>query len=241
VRLTYTEIHAPIDGIVDVRAPRCPVKVVTAGQPVVTLINQDDLWVRVDIEEDLHRSRCAGRRQADRAPALRAPSARARSSNRAADAGLRHSTRCEPHQAGHQDVRSLRLRLDNKDRRLAVGHDGIRVVCRSSPEPKAKSPEPMTNAIEVRDIVKKFGDFTAVDGINFEVKRARSSVCSVPNGAGKSTLIRMMVTLLPPTSGTATDQRLRRRQASRRRPPIDRRDSAGDDQRPRADASTRTC
>ncbi len=62
----------------------------------------------------------------------------------------------------------------------------------------------MTNAIEVRDIVKKFGDFTAVDGINFEVKKGEIFGLLGPNGAGKSTLIRMMVTLLPPTSGTAT-------------------------------------
>src|SRR6202163_3231543 len=50
VRLAYTELHAPIDGIVDVRAAR-PGEVVAAGQPVVTLINPDDLWVRADVEE----------------------------------------------------------------------------------------------------------------------------------------------------------------------------------------------
>jgi ABC-2 type transport system ATP-binding protein len=59
------------------------------------------------------------------------------------------------------------------------------------------------NAIEVKDIVKKFGDFTAVDTINFEVKDGEIFGLLGPNGAGKSTLIRMMVTLLPPTSGTA--------------------------------------
>jgi ABC-2 type transport system ATP-binding protein len=61
----------------------------------------------------------------------------------------------------------------------------------------------MSNAIEVRDIVKKFGDFTAVSGISFEVKDGEIFGLLGPNGAGKSTLIRMMVTLLPPTSGTA--------------------------------------
>jgi ABC-2 type transport system ATP-binding protein len=59
------------------------------------------------------------------------------------------------------------------------------------------------NAIEVRDIVKKFGDFTAVNGISFDVKAGEIFGLLGPNGAGKSTLIRMMVTLLPPTSGTA--------------------------------------
>ncbi len=59
------------------------------------------------------------------------------------------------------------------------------------------------NAIEVRDIVKKFGEFTAVSGISFNVKDGEIFGLLGPNGAGKSTLIRMMVTLLPPTSGTA--------------------------------------
>ena len=65
------------------------------------------------------------------------------------------------------------------------------------------SPPDITNAIEVRDIVKKFGDFTAVNGITFSVKRGEIFGLLGPNGAGKSTLIRMLVTLLPPTSGTA--------------------------------------
>src|SRR5262249_6789932 len=50
VSLRYTEIHAPIEGIVDVRAARVG-EVVTPGQPIVTLINPDDLWVRADVEE----------------------------------------------------------------------------------------------------------------------------------------------------------------------------------------------
>ncbi len=59
------------------------------------------------------------------------------------------------------------------------------------------------NAIDVRNIVKKFGDFTAVKGISFAVEEGEIFGLLGPNGAGKSTLIRMMVTLLPPTSGTA--------------------------------------
>ena len=61
----------------------------------------------------------------------------------------------------------------------------------------------MSNAIEVHNIVKKFGDFTAVSGISFNVKDGEIFGLLGPNGAGKSTLIRMMVTLLPPTSVTA--------------------------------------
>jgi ABC-2 type transport system ATP-binding protein len=59
------------------------------------------------------------------------------------------------------------------------------------------------NAIEVQQIVKKFGDFTAVNGISFAVEDGEIFGLLGPNGAGKSTLIRMLVTLLPPTAGTA--------------------------------------
>src|SRR6266446_2476521 len=59
------------------------------------------------------------------------------------------------------------------------------------------------NAIDVRQIVKKFGDFTAVNGISFAVEDGEIFGLLGPNGAGKSTLIRMLVTLLPPTAGTA--------------------------------------
>ena len=58
-------------------------------------------------------------------------------------------------------------------------------------------------AIDVRNIVKKFGDFTAVNGLTFAVEDGEIFGLLGPNGAGKSTLIRMMVTLLTPTSGTA--------------------------------------
>ncbi len=59
------------------------------------------------------------------------------------------------------------------------------------------------NAIDVRNIVKRYGDFTAVNGISFHVEEGEIFGLLGPNGAGKSTLIRMMVTLLPPTAGTA--------------------------------------
>ena len=59
------------------------------------------------------------------------------------------------------------------------------------------------NAIDVRAIVKRFGDFTAVNGITFAVQEGEIFGLLGPNGAGKSTLIRMLTTLLPPTVGTA--------------------------------------
>ena len=62
----------------------------------------------------------------------------------------------------------------------------------------------MPAAIDVRQIVKKFGDFTAVNGISFTVEDQEIFGLLGPNGAGKSTLIRMLTTLLLPTTGTAT-------------------------------------
>ncbi len=58
-------------------------------------------------------------------------------------------------------------------------------------------------AIDVRAIVKRFGDFTAVKGISFTVGEGEIFGLLGPNGAGKSTLIRMLTTLIPPTEGTA--------------------------------------
>ena len=59
------------------------------------------------------------------------------------------------------------------------------------------------NAIEVSHIVKKYGDFIAVDDVSFQVKEGEIFGLLGPNGAGKSTLIRMMTTLIPITAGSA--------------------------------------
>ena len=58
-------------------------------------------------------------------------------------------------------------------------------------------------AISVENIVKRYGNFTAVDGITFQVDDGEIFGLLGPNGAGKSTLIRMMTTLTPVTSGRA--------------------------------------
>jgi ABC-2 type transport system ATP-binding protein len=58
-------------------------------------------------------------------------------------------------------------------------------------------------AVEVENLTKLFGDFCAVDHLNFRVDNGEIFGLLGPNGAGKSTLIRMLTTLVPPTSGVA--------------------------------------
>jgi ABC-2 type transport system ATP-binding protein len=56
--------------------------------------------------------------------------------------------------------------------------------------------------IKVRDLVRRFGDFTAVDHVSFEVRHGEMFGLLGPNGAGKTTTFRMLCGLLPATSGT---------------------------------------
>jgi ABC-2 type transport system ATP-binding protein len=60
------------------------------------------------------------------------------------------------------------------------------------------------SSIKVTSLTKKFGGFTAVDGVSFDVGRGAIFGFLGANGAGKSTTIRMLCGLLDPTSGTAT-------------------------------------
>jgi ABC-2 type transport system ATP-binding protein len=56
--------------------------------------------------------------------------------------------------------------------------------------------------ITAKDVVKRFGDITAVDGISFDVKKGEIFAFLGPNGAGKSTTIKMLTTMLRPTAGS---------------------------------------
>jgi len=60
------------------------------------------------------------------------------------------------------------------------------------------------HAVQTVDLVKRFGDFTAVDGVTFTVERGEIFGFLGPNGAGKTTTMRMLMGLIRPTSGTAT-------------------------------------
>lgn len=63
---------------------------------------------------------------------------------------------------------------------------------------------PGTPIITVQNLTKKFGDLTAVDGVTFEVQKGEIFAFLGPNGAGKTTTIKMLTTLLHPTSGAIT-------------------------------------
>jgi ABC-2 type transport system ATP-binding protein len=106
--------------------------------------------------------------------------------------------RMRPQPASLEDAVVVRLRRRNGGRR---------------PEPEVASPSPTatrpaaasdgTAVIEVRDLVRRFGDFLAVGGVSFKVRHGEIFGLLGPNGAGKSTTFKMLCGLLPPTGGTA--------------------------------------
>jgi multidrug resistance efflux pump len=117
VRLGYTEIRAPMDGIVDTRAA-LQGEVVNPGQAIVTLINPDNLWVRADVEEgyvdhirlgDKRNVRLASGAQLEGTVFFRGVDA-----DYATQRDVSRTKR---------DIKTfeIRLRCDNRDRSLAVG------------------------------------------------------------------------------------------------------------------------
>lgn len=62
----------------------------------------------------------------------------------------------------------------------------------------------LEHAVEIRGLVKRFGDFTAVDRVSLTVAKGEIFGFLGPNGAGKSTTIRILCGLLAPTEGTAS-------------------------------------
>jgi len=117
VVLGYTEIHAPIDGIVDVRAA-LQGEVVTPSQTIVTLVNPDDLWVRADVPESY-----IDRIHLGESLTVRLPSGATREGTvffRGVDAD--YATQRDVSRT-KRDIKTfeIRLRCDNRDRSLALG------------------------------------------------------------------------------------------------------------------------
>jgi multidrug resistance efflux pump len=115
--LNYTEIRAPVSAVVALNAARQG-EVVNIGQPIISLINPDDLWVRADIEETyIDRIRLG-----EHLP-VRFPSGMHRDGVvffRGVDAD--YATQRDVSRT-KRDIKTfeIRLRCDNRDRRLAVG------------------------------------------------------------------------------------------------------------------------
>lgn len=117
VRLAHAELAAPVDGVVETLAAR-EGEVVQAGQPILTIVNPDDLWIRADVEESyIERVRIGDHLT------VRLPSGAEVPGTviyRAVDAGFatqRDVSRIK------RDVKTfeIRVRIDNRERRLAVG------------------------------------------------------------------------------------------------------------------------
>ncbi len=127
VRLAYSEIRAPIAGIVDVAAARAG-EIVTPGQPIITLIDPDNLWVRADVEESYIDAIKLGDSLTVRLPS--GDEKRGAVFFRGVDAGFatqRDVSRTK------RDIKTfeIRIRLDNKDRRLATGMTAYVVLPKS--------------------------------------------------------------------------------------------------------------
>jgi ABC-2 type transport system ATP-binding protein len=83
--------------------------------------------------------------------------------------------------------------------------DRISATAPAAPPPPLARTHPIADgpAIEVRDLLRRFGDFVAVDHVSFTVRRGEIFGLLGPNGAGKSTIFRMLCGLLTPSGGTA--------------------------------------
>ena len=130
VQLGHTKISAPVAGIVDKRAA-LQGEVVNPGQAIVTLINQDDLWVRADMEETY-----AGQISVGTKLTVKLPSGASREGTvfyRSVDAD--YATQRDVSRT-KRDIKTfeIRLRCDNADRALAVGMTAYVTL------PVAKSP-----------------------------------------------------------------------------------------------------
>ena len=199
-------------------APRVG-EVVSPGQPIVTLINPDDLWVRADVEESyIDRVRLGD------TLTVRLPSGVEREGTvfyRGADAGVRDAARRQPHQARHQDVRGAAARGQHGPP-AGRRHDGLRAAAGevrlhvpAQAHERHRRPE---HRQEVRRLHRRERHQLRRRGRgDLRPARAerRGQVDAHPH-AGHAAAADV---------GHGARQRLRRREAGRRRAAVDRRDS----------------
>ncbi len=101
---------------------------------------------------------------------------------------------------------AAQVRLPRRDQGRGGGEDargGVREDHRGAGVGGSAAMNDASIAVEVRDLEKRFGAFTAVNRVSFAVRRGEIFGFLGPNGAGKSTTIRMLCGILPPPPGTA--------------------------------------
>jgi ABC-2 type transport system ATP-binding protein len=125
-----------------------------------------------------------------------------------ADDGNLRGASVVPAQARFEDgfMMLLRRRRGDSEAR-SPEHNGDFIVSRETINPRhslatAAQRDRGGAAVEVRDLVRRFGNFTAVDRVSFDVRRGEVFGLLGPNGAGKTTTFRMLCGLLAATSGT---------------------------------------
>jgi ABC-2 type transport system ATP-binding protein len=124
----------------------------------------------------------------------------------AADVGAQEAA--QPAEPRFADAFVARIRARTNDRATGADGDTAAPDAGSARQPEEAASEPAqsdaaTPAILARDLTKRFGDFTAVDRVDFEVARGEIFGLLGPNGAGKSTTFRMLCGLLPASGGRA--------------------------------------
>ncbi len=238
------KVFAPVTGKVNVLAARQG-EVVAAGGTIATIMDLTQTWVYAPLPE----TQADAVQLGDSLRVVMPSGATVQGKVIAKSAEADFATQRDINGGRKRDIKTVQIKLliDNPGREVCAGHDGRSLYPEEqageamsvgtqhtvTPTPEHRCSTRRRLRFAVENIVKRYGDFEAVKGVNFQVADGEIFGLLGPNGAGKSTLIRMMTTLIPVTSGQGHRRRPRCEQGSGRGAPHDRRDSAGADQRSR--------
>ncbi len=190
MRLKEAELMAPANGVVEVVSVR-PGDLVAPGRVVVSMLEDSQLWVKVYVPETelgtrqnrpvrIGRGGCLSRRGGS-------PAMWSRSRSQAEFLPRNVQTRDDRE---HQ-VFGVKVRVDNPE---GVLKSGMAATVRLA----------VTAVITAEHLTIRFGNFTAVNDVNFSVNRGEVFGFLGPNGSGKTTIIKALCGLLAPSEGTGT-------------------------------------